>query len=498
MAHVDESRAASAPITSRAVVFETPNSSQMSCSVGGRSARPTSPFTILPARTRVTWSLSLSDWTRAVVIVAKVVWSSCDLTADRTPLVRECQDPPRFEGDAVTRPIQLADVGLPPLDVPETVPAVAAAEFEARIAALLAAVDVDQVVVYGDREHLASLVFLCNLDPRFEEVLLVLGRGRRTLIVGKEDVGYVPIVPIELDVILCPTLSLMGIDRSGGPTVEEALREAGLGSGDRIGVVGWKALLAEESSGTFAPIFAPAFFVDTLREIAGRPELVVDVTAALTSPRSGLRSFCSADQIAVFEWGASRCSAYVMEVLRAARPGVTERETFRGVPWGGEPLSYHPVLASGPDVAVGLRSPSTRRLELGDAAIVGIGLWGGNCARGGIVAATEADLGPQSEGYLDGLAIPYWRAMATWYESARARRTRRRDLPDDHGAARRRVVRLVAQPRSPDPLRGVARLADPRRVDRPDRERHGDPDRHHPDGDPCRLDRELRRHRRDR
>ena len=317
----------------------------------------------------------------------------------------------------MTRPIQLADVGVPPLDVPDAAPAVAAAEFEARIAALVAAVDVDQVVVYGDREHLASLVFLCNLDPRFEEVLLVLGRGWRTLIIGKEDIGYVPIVPIELDVILCPTLSLMGIDRSGGPTVEQALREAGVGQGDRIGVVGWKTLSAEETSGTFAPIFAPAFVVDTLREIAGRPELVVDVTAALTSPRSGLRTFCSADQIAVFEWGASRCSAYVFEVLRAARPGVTERETFRGVPWGGEPLSYHPVLASGPDVAVGLRSPSARRFELGDAAIVGIGLWGGNCARGGIVAATEADLGPQSDGYLDGLAVPYWRAMATWYET---------------------------------------------------------------------------------
>ncbi len=317
----------------------------------------------------------------------------------------------------MTRLIQLTDVGMPPLEVPETLPAVAAGEFEERIAALLATVDVDQVVVYGDREHAASLVFLCNLDPRFEEVLLVLGRGRRTLLVGKEDIGYVPIVPIEVDVVLCPTLSLMGIDRSGGPTVEQALRDAGLGTGDRIGVVGWKALLPEESSGTFAPIFAPAFVVDTLREIAGRPKLVVDVTSALTSPRSGLRTFCSADQIAVFEWGASRCSAYVMEVLRAARPGVSERETFRGVPWGGEPLSYHPVLASGPDVAVGLRSPSSRRFELGDAAIIGIGLWGGNCARGGLVAASEADLGSQSEGYLDGLAVPYWRAMATWYET---------------------------------------------------------------------------------
>src|SRR5947209_7156597 len=250
---------------------------------------------------------------------------------------------PQIQGDAVTRSIELADVGMPPLDVPEELPAVAAGEFEERIAALLAAVEVDHVVVYGDREHAASLVFLCNLDPRFEEVLLVLGRDRRTLLVGKEDVGYLPIVPIDLDVILCPTLSLMGIDRSGGPTVEQGLREAGVSAGDRIGVVGWKTLLPEESSGTFAPIFAPAFVVDTLREITGDSELVVDVTPALTSPRDGLRSFCSADQIAVFEWGASRCAAYVFEILRAAAPGVSERETFYGVRWGGEPLSYHPA-----------------------------------------------------------------------------------------------------------------------------------------------------------
>ena len=202
----------------------------------------------------------------------------------------------------MTRSIELADVGMPPLDVPDELPAVESAEFEERIAGLLAAADVDQVVVYGDREHAASLVFLCNLDPRFEEALLVLGRdGRRTLLLGKEDIGYVPIVPIPLDTILCPTLSLMGIDRSGGPTVEQALREAGVAKGNRIGVVGWKALLAEESSGTFAPIFAPAFFVDTLRAIAGDAGLVVDVTPALTSPRTGLRTFCSADQIAVFK-----------------------------------------------------------------------------------------------------------------------------------------------------------------------------------------------------
>ena len=311
--------------------------------------------------------------------------------------------------------VQLADVGLPPLEVAETLPSIEAAEFEARIAALLDAVNVDQVVVYGDREHAANLIFLCNLDPRFEEALLVLGRGRRTLILGKEDIGYLPVVPIEVEAILCPTLSLMGIDRAGGESVEGALRAAGIRSGDRVGVVGWKALLPGESSGSFSPIFAPAFIVDTLREICGQAALVVDVTGALMNARSGLRSFCSADQIAVFEYGASRCSAWVMEILRAAHPGVSERDAFRSVPWGGEPFSYHATFASGADVAVGLRSATARRLELGDAAIAAIGLWGGNCARGGLIAASESDLGAASEGYLERFAIPYWRAMASWY-----------------------------------------------------------------------------------
>jgi hypothetical protein len=317
----------------------------------------------------------------------------------------------------VTRRIELADVGAPPFDLAEELSSITASELEARIEALRAAVDADWIVVYGDREHAASMVFLCNLDPRFEEGLLVLGPGRPTLILGKEDVGYVPIVPIEVDVVYCPTFSLMGIDRSDGPTLEAALRDNGIGSGDRIAVVGWKALLTDEWNGRSPAIFAPAFFVDTLREIAGDRGQVVDATPALTSPRSGLRTFASADQIAVFEWGASRCSAWVHAIIDAARPGVSEREAFRAAPWGGEPLSFHPVFASGPDVAVGLRSPSGRRLELGDAAVTAIGLWGGNCARGGIVAASASDLTSASEGYLERLAVPYWRAMATWHET---------------------------------------------------------------------------------
>jgi hypothetical protein len=317
----------------------------------------------------------------------------------------------------VQRAIELIDLAPPPVELADELPAIAAAEFEARIAALRAAVDADWIVVYGDREHNANLIFLCNLDPRFEEALLVIGPHTRTLVLGKEDVGYVPVVPVDVDVVLCPTFSLMGIDRGGGPTLEQALRDLGIGGGARIGVVGWKALLPQEWNGRTPAIFAPAFFVDTLRDIAGASGTVFDATTALTSPRTGLRTFSSADQIAIFEWGASRCSAWVHAILDASRPGVSEREAFRAAPWGGEPLSCHPVFAAGADVAVGLRSASSRSLELGDAAIAAIGLWGGLCARGGIIAASARDLSSASDGYLDRLAMPYWRAMATWYET---------------------------------------------------------------------------------
>ena len=180
----------------------------------------------------------------------------------------------------------------------------------------------------------------------------------------------------------------MGIDRSDGPTLEQALRDIGCKAGDRVGVVGWKAAQPAEHRLDVPPIFAPAFFVDTLRAIVGGAKLVIDVTPALTSPRSGLRTFATADQIAVFEWSASRCSAWVHAIIDAAVPGVSERDAFRAAAWSGEPLPTHPVFASGEDVAVGLRSPSSRRLALGDAAVAAIGLWGGNCARGGLIAAT--------------------------------------------------------------------------------------------------------------
>ena len=69
-------------------------------------------------------------------------------------------------------------------------PALVAATYEARIAALKAAAGCDWVVVYGDREHVADITFLSNFYTRFEEAILVLG-PKYAVIVGNEGLGYV-------------------------------------------------------------------------------------------------------------------------------------------------------------------------------------------------------------------------------------------------------------------------------------------------------------------
>lgn len=317
------------------------------------------------------------------------------------------------------RPIALRAVQQPPLDQPFALPAIPAAEYERRRAALRAAARTDWVAVYGDREHFANLAFLCGFDPRFEEALLLLADERALLAVGNEGAVYAGLVAVGVDVVLCPSLSLMGQDRSRGATVPQLLRSAGISQGASIGVVGWKTFGPDEWDSLTPAIAAPAFFVDALRDAVGDPGLVTDATAALLSSRGGLRALNTADQLAAFEWAAARASACVARITASARPGMTEHEAVAAMGYAGEPLSVHVMFASGPDVAVGLRSPTSRAVELGDGVTTAVGFWGGLTARAGLLAAGPEDLRPESEGYLEAMAIPYWRAIATWYETLR-------------------------------------------------------------------------------
>jgi hypothetical protein len=147
----------------------------------------------------------------------------------------------------VRRAAAPAPVARPSFGVPDARPQLPVEEYERRLAALGGAVDADWVVVYGDREHFANLAFACGFDPRFEEGLLLLGGGRRVLVVGNEGVGYAELVSVPLEVVLCPSLSLMGQRRSGGVDARGRAPRGGPAlAGSAWGSIGWKSLGAEE------------------------------------------------------------------------------------------------------------------------------------------------------------------------------------------------------------------------------------------------------------
>ena len=310
--------------------------------------------------------------------------------------------------------VELRRVPLPAMDVPAAPPPIPAAEYGDRARSLHAAAGTDWVVVYGDREHSANLLFLCGFDPRFEEAILLLGPDdRRVLVVGNEGVVHAGVARLPVEVVLGQSLSLLGQPRDAAPRLLDVLRGAGLGPGARVGVAGWKYLEAAETDDPAAPAFVPAFLVRDLERATGTAPS--DVTAELMHPVRGLRVRNSAAQIAAFEWAAARVGRSVLQVVRGAEPGMTETDAAGLLGYAGEPLSMHPIVASGaPGEPInGLRSPGARRLQRGDGITVGVGYWGSLSCRAGLL--TAAPDGP----FVDRFVRPYYAAIAAWYAAMR-------------------------------------------------------------------------------
>lgn len=303
------------------------------------------------------------------------------------------------------------EVALPDFGQPDERPEIPAALHAARSARAYAAAGADWLIVYGDREHYANLVYLTGFDPRFEEAILLLGAGdRRILLVGNEGVDYAALMAPGVETVLCQSLSLPGQDRRAAPRLDAVLREAGLRAGQSFALVGWKYLTAAEWGGALPGFFAPAMLVDILRDLAGDPAAVRDATAVLLHPTEGLRAHLEVEQIAAFEWAAARATAAVGRIQRGLRPGLTEFGAVANMAYEGDLLATHILFASGTGPIVGLRSPGTRRIARGDGITTAVGFWGGLCARAGLVDDANQD-------FLERLAIPYFRGVAAWYET---------------------------------------------------------------------------------
>ena len=315
--------------------------------------------------------------------------------------------------------VELGPVDLPRYDLPAEQPSVPAATYRARIAAAAAAAadaGLDALVVYADREHFANLSYLTGYDPRFEESLLILTPGRTAvLLVGNEGEAYAKVVPDGIEIVRYQSFSLVNQDRSASPRLPAVLRAAGIGDGGRrVGIAGWKYFGPDEADRPETWIDAPAFIVDELRALGAQP---VNATALFTEPGRGLRLVSDADQLACFEFAAAHGSESMRRLLHGVRPGLTELAAFSLFEPIGLPYSYHPVLLSGERTVLGLASASGRVLRYGDPMSASLGYWGSNIARGGFLAAGEADLPAAASDYVGRLVAPYFACAAEWYET---------------------------------------------------------------------------------
>jgi len=316
----------------------------------------------------------------------------------------------------MTKPI-LIDAVLPEFGEPTVQPALSGAVYAARIAAALGAAAKaghHALVVYGDREHTATMSYLTGYDPRFEECLLVVLPGRRpSLLVGNEGWGYAETAAGDFDRLLCQSFSLPGQPRGGQKSLAALLVDAGLRAGMHIGAVGWKIFDAGDPGADDSWLDLPDFIASHLRAIGPTR----NATGLFIDPASGLRAINECDQLASFEFAATYASQAIRNVIFGVRAGMTELQAARLMALPGLPLSCHPMLSTGPRAAFGLPSPSAKIIARGDPMTMACGLQGGLTARAGFVVADASELPPGIQDYVEKLAAPYFAAVVEWYET---------------------------------------------------------------------------------
>jgi Xaa-Pro aminopeptidase len=316
----------------------------------------------------------------------------------------------------------LVRVPVPSLIVGTPPPPIGPDEYRERIGSVqqrFGDVGIDILVVYGDRESFGDLHFLTGADPRFEEAIYILGpTGQGTMLLGNENLTQWSLDEVGVSLRLYQALSPVGQRRDSPVKLGDLLRSAGIEPGVRVGIAGAKPIgdgrYLDDPDQRFGE---PSYLVDTVRSLVGDAGGIVSAHRLFDDPATGLRTTSSAHQIAVFEYAASIVSRSVISALGRLAVGMSEADLADELTDRGLPHSCHTMVSFGPEQ--GLSSPTGRRAELGDAAMVAQGVRGGLTCRAGAIAASESDLPPAVREIFPELAANYFDVIATWHESVR-------------------------------------------------------------------------------
>jgi hypothetical protein len=312
--------------------------------------------------------------------------------------------------------IQLQQVDLPDFGKCEELPEIPSHQFEQRIKNTLAQMNeqqLDFLVVFADREHAANLTYLTNLDPRFEEAMLLLDKGgKRKMLLGNECMGYTGICPIPMEYEIFQDFSLMGQDRTKSRSLEKILSEFGVQKNSRLGCSYYKYQATNKSI-----LEIPSYLADLLRKLVGEKGLVVNASDIFMDLERGLRHHNCFEELVRFEWASTRTSNSIKNLLTQLKPRAREYELARNFNSDGLPYSCHPMVSSGRKATMGLSSPSANRVALRDPFTSALGVCGALTARAGMVAESADQLDENVSLFFEKFWKGYFKTVVTWYEN---------------------------------------------------------------------------------
>lgn len=279
------------------------------------------------------------------------------------------------------------------------------------------------LVIYGDREHFANMLWATGFDPRFEEAVLVVRQsGKPLLVVGNECYDYTPVSAAvaagDIQVERCQTLSLNSQPRDDRRRLIDIVAGEGFSPASRVGVAGWKYFSAEETDDPDHTLEVPSILADGLRRLCGH-DAVVNATDLFMHPGYGLRSTVTVDEIVAFEFANSLAAASVRRMLFALRDGISDLDVYAAGQVAGIPLGCHNTFSVGRNRHLGLGGPTGEIVRTGDPMSFNVCHFGANIARSGWLAAGPADLPEAARDYVDVFAGPYFALLSEWFAAMR-------------------------------------------------------------------------------
>lgn len=313
-----------------------------------------------------------------------------------------------------------AHVDSPCIGYPESKPQVPDSVFRARLenfCAILKRNHLDAAVIYADREHYANFRFFTNVDPRFEEALLVIHQDERAFMaLGNECYSLAAIAAIPVEPVFCQMFSLPNQPMDSFVSIENVIKSCGIFNGMHIACIDWKLMTSRHGNDWCRMYSMPSYLIEAIAGIVGDPKCMINGTGLLIHPEDGLRRIAEPSAIAEFEYGAACASQSCIDMLNSVEPGMREHDLANLAQAHGQVLSCHEYVVGGDNPRRGLVSPSAYTLRSGDDVIISLGLEGGLTCRRAVLSRSGEGMAQDPEYYLESIVKPYMATVFNWYE----------------------------------------------------------------------------------